>query len=68
MQSTSSSIGIVLGQVADAVLTVVILTPGIAMAISGAGEMLAQIGSVLAILTMAFFAYVVMKFGVGATA
>lgn len=50
------------------VLTVVVLTPGIAMAISGSGEMLAQIGSILAVVTMGLFAFVVMKFGVGATA
>lgn len=51
-----------------AVITVVVLTPGIAMAISGSGEMLAQIGSILAVLTMGLFAFVVLKFGVGATA
>ena len=48
------------------VATVVVLTPGIALAISGSGAVLAQIGSVLAVATMAFFAFVVLKFKVGA--
>lgn len=47
-------------------LTVLVLTPGIALAISGRGETLAQIGSVLAVLTMALFGFVVLRNGVGA--
>ena len=47
------------------VLAVVVLTPGIAMAISGTGETMAKVGSVLAILAMAIFAYTVIRYGVG---
>lgn len=45
--------------------TVLVLTPGIALAISGQTEVLAQIGSVLAVLSMALFVYAVLKYGVG---
>ena len=47
--------------------TVLILTPGIALAIVGRSEILAQVGSVLAVLSMALFVYVVMRNGVGKT-
>jgi drug/metabolite transporter (DMT)-like permease len=47
------------------VVTVLVLTPGIAMAITEQGEGLAQIGSLLAILTMAVFVYAVLRHGVG---
>lgn len=47
------------------VVAVIVLTPGIAMAISGAGEVFAQIGSVLAVVTMGMFVFAVVKFGVG---
>ena len=46
--------------------TVVILTPGIAFAILGQGEILAQIGSLLGVLSMALFGFVVVRHGVGA--
>jgi hypothetical protein len=45
--------------------TVLVLTPGIALAISGKTEVLAQIGSVLAVLSMALFGFAIMKYGVG---
>lgn len=45
--------------------TVVILTPGIAFAISNKGETLAQIGSILAILSMALFLFTVLRHGLG---
>ncbi len=45
--------------------TVLVLTPGIALAISGQTEVLAQIGSVLAVLSMALFGFVVLRYGVG---
>ena len=48
-----------------AVLSVVLLVPGIVMAITGSGETLAKIGSVLTLLSMAMFGFVVLKFGVG---
>lgn len=48
------------------IATVLVLTPGIAMAISGGIEAIAQVGSVLAILSMAMFAVNVFRFGVGA--
>ena len=51
-----------------AVVSVVVLVPGIAMAISGTGETLAKVGSVLSILTMGLFGGVVLKFGVGEAA
>ncbi len=45
--------------------TVIILVPGIALAITNQGETLAQLGSVLALGSMAWFGYVVLRFGVG---
>lgn len=47
------------------VATVLVLTPGIVMAITERGEVLAQIGSVLAVLSMALFALVVFRHGAG---
>jgi hypothetical protein len=44
---------------------VLVLTPGIALAISGQTEVLAQIGSVLSILSMALFGFAVLRYGVG---
>lgn len=46
---------------------VLILTPGIALAISGQTEVLAQIGSVLAVVSMALFGFIVLRHGVGDT-
>lgn len=48
------------------VMTVLILTPGIALAIIGETEVLAKLGSVLAVLSMALFTYVALRNGVGA--
>lgn len=45
--------------------TVLVLIPGIVLAISGRTEVLAQAGSVLAVLSMALFGFVVVKYGVG---
>jgi hypothetical protein len=45
--------------------TVVILTPGIAMAINGQGEILAKVGSLTALFSMGLFAFVVIRKGVG---
>lgn len=47
------------------VLSVALLVPGIAMAILQRGETLAQAGSVFAVLSMALFAFIVLKNGVG---
>ncbi len=47
-------------------LAVFILVPGIAMAITGVTEVLAQIGSLLAILTMVMFLIMILRHGVGA--
>jgi len=47
------------------VATVLVLTPGIALAITQRGETLAQVGSSLAVLSMALFAVVVLRHGVG---
>lgn len=45
---------------------VVVLVPGIVMAITENGEALAKIGSILAVLSMAVFVYTVLRRGVGA--
>ncbi len=47
------------------VATVVVLTPGIAMAITSQGETLAQVGSVLAVVSMAVFVFTILRHGVG---
>lgn len=47
------------------VATVLILTPGIAMAITGMNEAFAQVGSILAVLSMTLFVFVVQRYGVG---
>ena len=47
--------------------TVLVLAPGIALAILGRTEVAALIGSVLAVLSMAVFGFVVLKYGVGDT-
>jgi hypothetical protein len=47
------------------IASVVIIVPGIAMAISGSGEFLAKVGSVLAVASMALFAFLVLRHGVG---
>lgn len=44
---------------------VLVLTLGIALAISGRTEVLAQIGSVLAVLSTALFGFAVLRYGVG---
>jgi len=44
---------------------VLAIVPGIVMAISGSGEALAKIGSVLALAAMALFAFQVVRHGVG---
>ncbi|NNK16527.1 MAG: hypothetical protein HKP51_06450 [Sulfitobacter sp.] len=48
--------------------TVLILTPGIVMAITGQGEVLAQVGSILAVLSMLVFGYMVLRHGAGVKA
>lgn len=45
------------------VASVVIIVPGIVMAITGTGEILAKIGSVLALGSMALFAFTVLRHG-----
>ncbi len=47
------------------IATVLVLIPGIVLAITGQGEAIAKIGSVLAVLSMALFAFVVLRHGVG---
>ncbi|WP_417672302.1 hypothetical protein [Roseibium sp.] len=44
---------------------VVVLVPGIVMALTAQGEALAKIGSILALLSMAIFLFVVIRNGVG---
>ncbi len=46
------------------VATVLVLIPGIVLAITDQGETVAKIGSVLAVLSMALFAFVVLRYGV----
>jgi peptidoglycan/LPS O-acetylase OafA/YrhL len=43
------------------VLTVIVMVPGIVLAINEDGEILAKLGSVLAVLTMLIFLYVVVR-------
>lgn len=43
------------------VLSVLVLVPGIVLAISGKGEMLAKLGSVLAVLAMVIFAINILR-------
>ena len=45
--------------------TVVVLTPGIVLALTEQGETLAQIGSILAVASIALFAFMVLRHGVG---
>lgn len=44
------------------VAAVLMLVPGIVLAITGTGETLAKAGSVLAVVSMALYAYVVLRF------
>ena len=46
----------------------VVLAPGIAMAITERGEVVAQVGSLLAVVSMALFAFTVARYGVGTLA
>ncbi|MEO9823525.1 MAG: hypothetical protein ABJF50_03785 [Paracoccaceae bacterium] len=48
-----------------AVLSVLVLVPGIVSAITGSGETLAKVGSVFSVLSMVLFGLVVLKFRVG---
>ena len=50
-----------------ATAAVAALVPGIVMAISGQGETLAKIGSVLAVLGMGLFMFMILRHGVGRT-
>ncbi len=42
-----------------------VLTPGIVLAISGRGEVLGQVGSILAVVTMAIFLFTILRHGGG---
>lgn len=46
-------------------IAVILIIPGIVMAVTGTGEALAIIGSFLAVLSMAIFAYTILRNGVG---
>ncbi len=46
-----------------ATAAVVVITPGIVLALTGAGEILAKIGSVLALASMAMFVWMVVRHG-----
>lgn len=46
-------------------ISIVILVPGIVMVHTGGSETLAKLGSVLAVLSMALFAFVVIRYGMG---
>ncbi|PSL13591.1 hypothetical protein [Shimia abyssi] len=48
-----------------AVLSVIVLVPGIVLAITGSGETLAKVGSVFSVLSMVLFGLVVLKFRLG---
>ena len=47
------------------VVTVLVLTPGIVVAITERGETLAQVGSILAVFSMSLFALAVFRYGAG---
>ncbi|WP_428648235.1 hypothetical protein [Roseibium sp.] len=47
------------------VATILVLVPGIVLAISQGAETLAKAGSVLALLTMGLFVYTVLRYGAG---
>ena len=49
-------------------VAIVVLVPGIVMVHTGGSETLAKIGSILAVLSMALFAFIVLRHGVGAGA
>ena len=51
-----------------AILSVVVLVPGIAFAITNNGETLAKIGSILALLSMVLFSFVVIRHRIPAQA
>lgn len=57
-----------IGHLAISLLSVALLIPGIALAILEQGATLAQIGSILAVLSMLIFAYTILKYGVGSKA
>lgn len=48
--------------------SVLVLVPGIALALSGSGEAIAKVGSVLALASMALFTFIVLRHGVGTEA
>lgn len=50
------------------VASVLVLVPGIVLAMTNSGEALAKIGSVLALASMALFTYIVFRHGVGTQA
>ena len=47
------------------VAAVLVLTPGIVLAITDQGDLLAKLGSILAVLSMGLYAVVVLRHGVG---
>lgn len=65
LSPSASATGLAKLHFALSILAVVVLVPGIAMAITENGEALAKIGSILALLSMALFGYVVLRHGVG---
>ncbi len=48
-----------------ALLSTVVLVPGIVMALTQSGEVLAKVGSILTALSMLIFLVMILKFGVG---
>lgn len=50
------------------VVSVAVLVPGIALAVTGQGDALAKVGSVLAVLATALFVAVILRHGVGTPA
>ena len=48
-----------------ATAAVLVITPGIVLALTGEGEILAKIGSVLALASMALFVWMVVRHGTG---
>ena len=47
------------------IVTVLVMTPGIVLAIQGQTEVLAKVGSILAVLSILLFGFAVLKYGAG---
>ena len=65
LSPTASASGLAKAHYALSVLAVVVIAPGIAIAIANENPLLAQIGSILTLLSMALFVVVILRNGRG---